>query len=62
MATRTYLPTLQAVARQLCLYITRYNLQIREALPSDKHALLDAVMVACEALTLALEAEIPKGD
>lgn len=48
---KTFLPTLAYTLNKLCLYITRYRIQIEESLaPLDVSALLDSVVEACQAL------------
>ena len=57
--TRTYLPTLANILLMVCNYIGRYRVTILKYLPEDSEALLDALMVACEALRVVVEAQLP---
>lgn len=61
MAARTYLPTLRFLARGLCLFIRRYEDQIRGNLSAPNEVFLDAALAACGALDAALAPLIPQG-
>lgn len=54
MGLRTYLPTLQFIARRLCKYIHDHEATLRANLGDDGDALLDAVLTACDALEVAI--------
>ena len=56
---RTYLPRLAQVLLLVCGYIGRYRVTILKYLPPDSDALLDAVEVACDALRIVVEAQLP---
>jgi len=56
---KTYLPKLLKIATTLCKYIRRWETQIRERLGESDEAKLDAVLVACDALEVALKLLIP---
>jgi hypothetical protein len=62
IGSKTYLPRLLYLLRILCKYIARYEVVIKHFLPSTKHALVDAVMLACSTLSEAVAEEIPTGD
>lgn len=57
--TRTYLPQLAKILLLVCGYIGRYRVTILKYMPPDSDALLDALMVACEALRVVVEAQLP---
>jgi len=57
--TRTFLPRLVVILLLVCGYIGRYRITILKYLPPDSEALLDAVEVACEALRVVAEAQLP---
>jgi len=57
--TRTYLPTLVKILLSVCGFIGRYRVTILKYMPPDSEALLDAVMVACDALRIVVEAQLP---
>lgn len=51
MSKRTFLPTLARLMRELCLYITKYRVQIEESLaPTDVSGLLDSIVEACQGI------------
>lgn len=50
MARRTYLPTLVLLARAVLLFVTKYRVRIVDNLPEGGDALLDALLVAIQAL------------
>lgn len=56
---RTYLPTLLKIARLMCNYIRRNESTIVKYLGEDGQALLDAVLVACDGLEIAIELVLP---
>lgn len=58
MPSRTYLPTLVRVLHAACVYITRYRAQLISNLPSNGAALLDAIVLACEAFIAVADHEI----
>lgn len=47
---RTYLPTLVRILHAVCVYIARYREKIVGNLPPDSEPLVDAVIIACNAL------------
>jgi len=57
--TRTYLPTLTKILLSVCGFIGRYRVTILKYMPPDSETLLDAVMVACDALRIVVEAQLP---
>lgn len=61
MALRTYLPTLLVIAKSLCAYIRRHDEKIRQYIGEENEAVLDAVLVACDALESVLEVLIVEG-
>lgn len=48
MATRTYLPSLIALVRTLCVYTTRYDSTIREFVPTNALTAYAAMKSACD--------------
>jgi len=56
---KTFLPKLLLIARTLCNYIRRYDATIRKYIGEGNEATLDAVLVACDALEIAIEAVLP---
>jgi hypothetical protein len=56
---KSYLPKLLLIARAVCNYIRRYQDKIAENLGEDGVALLAAVLVACDALEVAIVAVLP---
>lgn len=60
MGLKTYLPKLLFIARLLCNYIRKYEDKIRTNLGTDANrAKLDALLLACDALEVVLEAIVP---
>lgn len=57
--TRTYLPKLVAILLLMCGYIGRYRITILKYLPEGSEPLLTAVEVACEALRIVAEGQLP---
>lgn len=58
MASRTYLPTLLAVAHTIIKFVARYRPQINKNLSEDGQALLDALIAAAEAMVAFLEGSV----
>lgn len=58
MASRTYLPTLVRILHKACVYIVRYRAVLLVNLPANGAALLDAIVIACEAFIAVAEHEI----
>jgi hypothetical protein len=56
---KTFLPQLLKIGRRLCGYIRRYEDKIKQTLPEEKWPLLDAVLVACDALEVAILLLLP---
>ena len=54
MASRTYVPTLRFLSREILKFVARYRPQINRNLGEGQIALLDALVAAAEALTDAL--------
>jgi len=54
---KTYLPTLLRILTRVCDYIIKYRKVISENLPSGSEPLLDAVIVACQALAAVIDLE-----
>lgn len=52
---RTYIGKLLALLHALCVYIVRYRATLNKFLTPDQEVLLDAVVLACEAFTAAVE-------
>lgn len=48
MSSRTWLPALARLGHLLCLYMTRWDVQIREHLPPEAIAPYEALKTACE--------------
>lgn len=61
MAVKTYLPMLLVVLRKTCQYIKRWEDKIKANVGEDNVALVDAVVVACEALEVVVDALTPSG-
>ena len=61
MAARTYIPQLIRIVRIVCLYVTRYNAQIRANLPEGAISPFDTMTAACSALLVAI-GDLPVGD
>jgi hypothetical protein len=60
MAFKTYLPALRFILEKSCRYIARYETQIRSHLPAGAaQEALTAVVTACQALIVFLDAAIP---
>jgi len=51
MASRTYLPTLLAILKGLCGFITLHRDRILEVIGSSNAAALDAIVTACMVFT-----------
>lgn len=56
---KTYLPQLLKFGQRLCGYIRRYEDKIKQTLPEESWPLLAAVLVACDALEVAIMLLIP---
>lgn len=56
---KTYLPKLVRLLEILCKYILRYNQQIKKNLPNNAAPAVDAVVTACQALAVIVDAQIP---
>lgn len=54
MSARTYIPQLIRIVRVVCLYVTRYDAQIRANLPEDAITPFNAMSAACSALLVAI--------
>lgn len=61
MSARTYIPQLIRIVRVVCLYVTRYNAQIRANLPEGAISAFDAMSAACNDLLVAI-GDLPVGD
>lgn len=61
MPLRTYLPTLRVLLRQICLYLVRYNAQIKANFPDEDEALIDDLSDVCATIVAILDAEIAPG-
>jgi hypothetical protein len=48
MATRTGLRTLYQLVRKMCQVFARWSPLIYQVVPSNKHAYLDALSLACD--------------
>jgi hypothetical protein len=51
---RTYIPTLIRIMHRTCQYMKRWETPIRSNLTEGQNTLFTAVLVACEALDVAL--------
>lgn len=58
MAKKTFLPTLVKLLHRACVYIVRYRAVMLTNLPENGAALLDAIVVACEAFIAVADHEI----
>jgi len=56
---KSYLPKLLKLGQSLCRYIRRYEDRIVAFLGEGGQAKLDAVLVACDALEVAIELILP---
>lgn len=56
---RTYLPKLAAILLLVCNYIGKYRETILKYLPEGSETQVDAVLVACEALHIIVQSELP---
>lgn len=56
---KSYLPKLLLIAKSLCNYIRKHQDKISENLGDGGNAVLDAVLVACDALEVAIELVLP---
>lgn len=56
---KTWLPQLLKFGQRLCNYIRKYENQIKRTLPEENWGLLTAVLVACDALEVAIIALLP---
>jgi hypothetical protein len=55
MASRTYIPTLIFIARQIIRYVTRYQGKLQERLSPEVFQLLLALLAAAQLLVNAIE-------
>ena len=56
---RTYLPTLVAIVRELCVFITRYQETIRRNLGGEALTAFEAMHLACSAFLAAYDTPTP---
>ena len=56
---KSYLPKLLLIGRLLCGYIRKYEDRIVHWLGDDGQSIVDAVLVACDALEVAIELVLP---
>jgi hypothetical protein len=59
LGVKSYLPTLLLIGQKLCNYIRKYESTIVGWLGDDGQAVIDAVLVACEALEVAILLVLP---
>lgn len=60
MASRTYLPTLVFILKQVCKYMLRWEAEIKSHLGGGSaEAAFDAALTACQILIPIVEALIP---
>lgn len=57
--TRTYVPKLVTMLLFLCSYLGRYRNTLLKYLPENSDALVDAVILACNALEVAAASVLP---
>lgn len=62
MASRTYLPTLKALLKGVCAFITKYRDRIVAVVGSENEDKVDAVVLACNTLMPILDTFIPDGN
>lgn len=55
MAKKTFIPTLLLILHRACVYIVRWNDQLRRYLTPEQEILMDAVYTACKAFTDAVD-------
>ena len=60
MGSRTYLPTLVGILQKLCVYMTRYDRQIRDNLDPDWIPAFNALQLACSAFMALVN--LPEGE
>lgn len=56
---KTYLPALLKIAQKLCSYIRRYEPTIVDFLGENGQSVVDAVLIACDALEVAILLVLP---
>ena len=61
MAAKTFLPRLIQIVRIVCIYTTRYEVQIRRNLPEGAVSPFDAMTAACGVFLTAI-GDLPTGD
>jgi hypothetical protein len=59
MRSKTYLPGLIRWTRKLCVYITRWQVQIRKHLTGNQLVAFEALVAACNALLAVVPEEAP---
>lgn len=64
MAERTYAPGLKAIARVLCLYMSRWSPKLRARFEDNEDliTLLDAIEAICATAEVILDSVIEEGD
>jgi len=64
MSERTYVPTLKAIGRLLCLYMSKWSPKIRARYSdnTDLITLLDAIDAICATMEVILDEVIEPGD
>lgn len=56
---KTWLPMLAKILQRVCGYINKYRAQLERNIPEEHWPLLDAVLVACQALDVVVEGLLP---
>lgn len=59
VSQKTWLPQLALIAQKLCNYIRRYEEKIKAPMTDDQKAIVDAALVACEALDVLVALLLP---
>jgi len=62
MASRTYLPTLLALLKVVCVFISRHRDRILQVIGTEHADVLDAITLACAAFEAVVGEFIPPGD
>lgn len=57
---KTFLPTLVAIVQKLCVYMARYDRQLRDAIDPEWIPAFNALQLACSAFMAVVE--LPTGD
>jgi len=59
VSQKTWLPQLAKIGQRLCSYIRRYEEKIKAPMTTEQKAIVDAALIACEALDALVAILLP---